>query len=73
MLCKEIVKVVKEINFWNKYIQPILFVYRTKELRILKQSLYKLIYRKELILIINYGLYRGNIIKRLLEMIDKIF
>ncbi len=71
-LCEEIVKVVKEIESWNKYIQSVLFAYRTKELRVLKQLPYKLVYKKEPTLVMDYGPYRRTIIKRLLEITDKI-
>ncbi len=43
-----------------------------KVLQILKQLLYKLVYKRKLILIINYEKYEGIIIKRLLEIIEKI-
>ncbi len=49
-----------------------MFAYQTKELRILKQLLYKLVYEKELILAIDYRLYRGLIIKRLLKITNKV-
>ncbi len=35
-LCKEIAKLAKEVNQWDKFIQPVLFAYRIKELRISK-------------------------------------
>src|SRR6266511_3444191 len=47
-LYEGIAKVAEELGSWNQYIQPILFAYRTKELRISKQSPYKLVYGKEL-------------------------
>ncbi len=72
MLCKRIVKVVEEIKFWDKYIQLVLFIYRIKELRISKQSSYKLIYRRELILIIDYRSHKGIIIKKLLKITNKV-
>ncbi len=65
MLCKGIVKVAKEIEFWNKYIQPVLFTYQIKEFRISKQSPYKLVYERKLTLIMDYESYRGSIIERL--------
>jgi len=36
MLCKEIAKLAEEVDQWDKFIQPVLFAYRTKELRISK-------------------------------------
>ena len=41
-------------------------------MRISKQSPYKLVYGKEPTLIIDYGLYGGSIIERLLEITEKI-
>jgi len=72
MLCEEIMKVTEEIESWDKYIQPVLFAYQTKKLKISKQSSYKLVYEKEPTLVINYGPYERTIIKRLLEITDKI-
>ncbi len=72
ILCKGIVKVVEEIELWDKYIQPVLFAYWTKKLRISKQSPYKLVYGKKSILVMNYRPYRGSIIERLLEIMDKV-
>ncbi len=42
-----------------------------KEIK-LKQILYKLVYGKKLALVIDYKLYGSIIIKRLLEIIDKV-
>jgi len=72
ILYEGIAKVAEEIESWNKYIQPILFAYQTKKLRISKQTSYKLVYRKKLILIMNYKSHRKIIIERLLKIIDKI-
>jgi len=46
-LCEGIAKVTEEIEEWDDYIQPILFAYRVKELRILGTSPYKIIYGKD--------------------------
>src|SRR6266498_6001070 len=37
-LCEGIAKLAEEVNQWDKFIQPVLFAYKTKELRILKRS-----------------------------------
>ncbi len=71
-LCKGIAKVAEELGSWDQYIQPILFAYRTKELRISKQSPYKLVYEKKPTLVMDYGPYRGSIIERLLEITEKV-
>ncbi len=42
----------------------IFFAFKIKELRILKQLLYKLIYKRELILIMNYKSHNRMITKR---------
>jgi len=49
-----------------------LFAYQIKEFRISKQSSYKLVYERESILVIDYGLYEDSIIERLVEITDKI-
>ena len=49
-----------------------MFAYWTKELRILKQSSYKLVYSREPTLVMNYKSYGGSIIERLLKIIDKV-
>jgi len=49
-----------------------LFAYQTKELRISKQSSYKLVYEREPTLIMDYKLHKGSIIERLLKITDKI-
>ncbi len=71
-LCEGIAKVAEELGSWDQYIQPILFTYRTKELRISKQSPYKLVYGKEPMLVMDYGSHGGSIIERLLEIMEKI-
>ncbi len=35
-LCEGIAKLAKEVDQWDKFIQPVLFAYRIKELKILK-------------------------------------
>ncbi len=49
-----------------------MFAYWTKELRISKQSLYKLVYGRELTLVMDHKSYRGTIIEKLLKIIDKV-
>ncbi len=43
-LCEGIAKLAEEVDHWDRFIQPVLFAYRTKELKILKQSPYMLVY-----------------------------
>src|SRR6266498_4543527 len=38
MLCEGIAKLAEEVDQWDRFIQPVLFAYRTKEFRISKQS-----------------------------------
>src|SRR6266542_1762647 len=71
-LCEEIAKIAEELGSWDQYIQPILFAYRTKKLRISKQSPYKLVYGKEPTLVMDYGSHGGSIIERLLEIMEKL-
>ncbi len=49
-----------------------MFAYQTKELRISKQSPYKLVYGRESTLVINYRPHGGSIIERLIEITDKV-
>ncbi len=72
MFYEEIVKLVEEINQWNKFIQPVLFTYRIKEFRISKQSSYMLVYERKLTLVIDYRKHKGFIIERLLEIMKKV-
>src|SRR6266540_2410977 len=72
MLCKRIAKLAEEVNQWDRFIQPILFAYRTKKLRISKQSPYMLVYGREPTLVIDYGKYGGSIVERLLEITEKV-
>ncbi len=70
--CEGIAKLAKEIDQWDRFIQPVLFAYRTKEFRISKQSLYMLVYEKEPTLVMNYGKHGGSIVERLLEITEKV-
>ena len=72
MLCEGIAKLAEEVDHWDRFIQPVFFAYRTKELRILKQSLYMLIYGKESSLVIDYRKHGDSIIERLLEITEKV-
>src|SRR6266542_1139126 len=65
MLCEGIAKIAKEVDQWDKFIQPVLFAYRTKELRILKQSPYMLVYKRESIFVMDYGTHGDSIMKTL--------
>ena len=70
-LCEEITKVAENLQEWNKYIQPILYAYRTKELAISKTSPYKLVYGMEPKVIENpeVGI---EISERLLEITNRV-
>ncbi len=72
MLCEGIAKLVEKVNQWDRFIQPVLFAYRIKELRISKQSLYMLVYRRKLTLIMDYKKHEGFIMKKLLKITEKI-
>src|SRR6266508_3919878 len=72
MLCEGIVKLAEEVDQWDRFIQPVLFAYRTKELRISKQSPYMLVYRREPTLVMDYGKHGGSIMERLLEITEKV-
>ncbi len=72
MLCEGIVKLAEEVDQWNRFIQPVFFAYRTKELKISKQSSYMLIYGREPTLVMDYGKHGGSIMERLLEITEKV-
>ena len=57
---------------WDKFIQPVLFAYRTKELRISKQSSYMLVYEREPTLVMDYEKHENSIMERLLEIMEKV-
>ncbi len=71
-LCEEIAKLAKEVNQWDRFIQPVLFAYRTKELRISKQSPYMLVYGRKPTLVMDYEKHGGSIMERLLEITEKV-
>ena len=71
-LCEGIAKLAEEVDQWDKFIQPVLFAYRTKELRISKQSPYMLVYGREPTLVMDYGKHGGSIMERLLEITEKV-
>ena len=72
MLYEGIAKLAEEVNQWDKFIQPVLFAYRIKEFRILKQSPYMLVYRQESTLVMDYEKYGDLIMKELLKITEKI-
>ncbi len=71
-LCEGIAKLAEEVDQWDKFIQPVLFAYRIKELRISKQSPYMLVYERKPTLVMNYEKHGGSIMKRLLKIIEKV-
>ena len=71
-LCEGIAKLAEEEDQWNRFIQPVLFAYRTKELRISKQSPYMLVYGREPTLVMDYKKYGDSIMERLLEITEKV-
>src|SRR6266542_1620548 len=72
MLYKGIAKLAEEVEQWDKFIQPVFFAYRIKELRISKQSPYMLVYGREPTLVMDYGKHEGSIMERLLEITEKV-
>ena len=73
-LCEGLAKVGETIHDWDRYIKPVLFAYRVKELRISKHFLYYLVYGKEPVLPVGMSedFQRFSIIDRLLEITDKV-
>src|SRR5688572_16862818 len=71
-LCEGLAKVGDLIFDWDKYIQPVLFAYQIKELRISKQSSYVLIYGREPNLVMDVHQGNNTVIDRLLKLMDKV-
>ena len=71
-LCEGIAKVGETIFDWDRYIQPVLFAYRIKRLRITNQSSYKLVYGKDPQLAMDNADKVQTIIERLLVITDKV-
>src|SRR6266508_2887197 len=72
ILCEGLAKVAETINDWDSYIQPVLFSYQTHELRVTGQPPFTLVYEKNLVLAIDSPSKRQELIKRLLEITDKV-
>src|SRR6266540_2283243 len=71
-LCEGLAKVAKIINDWDSYIQPVLFSYRTRELRVTGKPPFTLVYGKNPVLAMD-SLSKGQeLIERLLEITDKV-
>ena len=80
-LCKELAKLGDSIHDWDKFIQPVLFAYRTKQLKITGRSLFQLMYEREPTLVQdNFGGLQESLnvpnqytlVERLLEITDKV-
>jgi transposase InsO family protein len=71
-LCEGIAKVAEVIHDWDKYIQPVLYAYRTKELRISNRSPYILAYGKEPRLVQDESHGQRTLVERLMEITDKV-
>ncbi len=72
MLYEGIAKLAEKVDQWDRFIQPVLFTYRTKELRISKQLPYMLVYEREPTLVMDYGKHEGSIMERLLKITEKV-
>jgi len=71
-LYEGLAKVAKTINDWDTYIQPVLFSYQTCEFRVTGQPLFTLVYGKNLVLTMD-NLSKGQeLIKKLLEITNKV-
>src|SRR6266545_4362117 len=71
-LCEGLAKVAETINDWDTYIQPILFSYRTRELRVTGQPPFTLVYGKNPVLAMDSSSKGQELIERLLEITDKV-
>jgi len=74
-LCEGIAKVAESIFDWDRFIQPVLWAYRTKELKITRQSPYKLVFGLEPKMaqnLVGLDLQNKSILDRLLAITDKV-
>src|SRR6266498_5223509 len=71
-LCEGLAKVAETINDWDTYIQPVLFSYQTRELRVTGQPPFTLVYGKNPVLAIDSPSKGQELIERLLEITDKV-
>ncbi len=72
ILCEGLAKVAETINDWDTYIQPVLFSYQTRELRVTGQPSFTLVYGKNPVLAMDSPSKGQELIKRLLEITDKV-
>ena len=70
-LCEGLAKVTEVTQTWDKFVQPILFAYRVKELKITQTSPYKLVYGKEPKLAMD-KIRKDTLVERLTEIINKV-
>jgi len=63
---------VEIINDWDTYIQPVLFLYWTRELRVTGQPSFTLVYEKNPVLVMDSSSKGQELIERLLEITDKV-
>src|SRR5687767_3298835 len=70
-LCEGIAKVAENIMDWDHYIQPVLFAFRTKELRISNKSPYMLVYGREPTMVMDET-RSYSMIERLLQITEKV-
>src|ERR1043165_380189 len=71
-LCEEIAKLCETMNKWDKYIQPVLFAYRTKVLHITGKSLFVLTYGVEPTLFADQPKEKIDLIDRMIDLIDDV-
>src|SRR6266542_2465330 len=72
ILCEGLAKMAETINDWDTYIQPVLFSYQTREFRVTGQLPFTLVYGKNLVLAMDNLSREQELIKRLLEITDKV-
>ena len=71
-LCEGIAKIGDTLYDWDKFIQPVLFAYRIKPLRISKKSPYEIVYGKDPVLPDDRPQDNQMMIDRLTDLIDKV-
>ena len=73
-LCQGLAKVAETIYDWDKYIQPVLFAYRVRRLRITRRSPYEIVYGINPALPMDNALLHTmmSLMDRLIDVVDKV-
>src|SRR5688572_17352780 len=71
-LCQGLAKVAETIHDWDKYIQPVLFAYRVRRLRITRRSPYEIVYGINPALQMDKLDTNMTLMDRLIDVVNKV-